>query len=655
MREYERFYREHLPNVKGSGGQLTADCPFCQHKQDFSFNIETGQSHCFQCGFEGDVFSFLQKLEILSFQEAKDKLAEYSITPLSEGEYQPPATKKSLKKTPLGIENAAEIYSKKIPVDLLAKLKARGIARRIAKRYCLGWADKHPTFSKSRNRLTIPVKKKGKYINIRFHSLDGSEPKDLPYKRKLPYATWLFPEDQLENDTIWLCEGELDSLCGISHHLACVSVTGGAGSWRKEFTPLFEDKIVRIVYDCDEAGGRGADKIAGILLEVATEVKVIDLGLGEGEDLTDWFSKHGRSKEELEELARKTPIFEAPVVINKASERLAKQLAAQSITTRELLELELPQDQYWIGGGLVPKNGYVLLAGTTKEGKTILALQIALCLVTGTTLLERFPIEEKAKVLFLYGENTRNGLQAIQRKQVNAAKEEGWQFIQEDLDNLILQEAKGLMLENVKGAATLDALVAQHKPDVVFIDPISLFTAHDINRLENVTKLVTHLNQIAARRNCSWIIIHHYKKPSKEDTGEPIHKVIGSSGFGNYCESFMGLERAHKQRSGNFKTLYFRLRREEEPEPLHLFRNADSLLYEVVSREEAITSGIKVDDVVRILKEDLKGEASYSVLTSLGKETFGVTKQRIAELLREAKNNALIGKQPGKFGKWYAN
>ena len=77
-----------------------------------------------------------------------------------------------------------------------------------------------------------------------------------------------------------------------------------------------------------------------------------------------------------------------------------------------------------------------------------------LSLVTGTILLERFPIEEKAKVLFLYGENTRNGLQAIQRKQVNAAKEEGWQFIQEDLDNLILQEARGLMVENVSKMVT---------------------------------------------------------------------------------------------------------------------------------------------------------------------------------------------------------
>ena len=208
------------------------------------------------------------------------------------------------------------------------------------------------------------------------------------------------------------------------------------------------------------------------------------------------------------------------------------------------------------------------------------------------------------------------------------------------------------MIIKIRGIKLLDELIKIHKPGVVFIDPLSLFTSQDINKLENVTKMITHLNKISALRNCSWIIIHHYRKPSKED-GEPIYKVMGSSGFGNYCDTFLGLERSYKQRSSNFKTLHFLLRREETPEPTYLYRDPETLLYAPISKEEVITKGVKIEDVVRILKEELKGKASYSMIIDLAKDELGVTKRRIAELLKEAKDKGLIAKEKGKFGKWY--
>ena len=109
-------------------------------------------------------------------------------------------------------------FWKNRPEELLKKLEDRGINQRIVARYELGWAEKHPDLeiskiSDSGERLTIPVKKDGKYINIRFHTLSGADNKDLPFKKGLPYATWLFPENQLDNDIIWLCEDKLDALC----------------------------------------------------------------------------------------------------------------------------------------------------------------------------------------------------------------------------------------------------------------------------------------------------------------------------------------------------------------------------------------------------------------------------------------------------------
>lgn len=152
------------------------------------------------------------------------------------------------------------------------------------------------------------------------------------------------------------------------------------------------------------------------------------------------------------------------------------------------------------------------------------------------------------------------------------------------------------------------------------------------------------------------MLIHHYRKPSLEDIGDPIYRVTGSAGFANFCETFIGLDRTHKKRSSNFKTIHFLLRREENPSDIYLHRNPDTLIYGVVSREEAISSGIKVRDLIRVFKEDLEGEKiSYSLLIDIITDRLGIKKTRVKELIKEAQDEGLIIKEEGRFGKYKLN
>lgn len=303
---YEEFYRVYLPDLKGSGVQKRTVCPFCRHRDDLSINMATGQCKCFYggCGFEGDVFDLLMKKENLTFSEAARKLERWGIKPVRERKYSEteeecnsspthPVTHEEMKKD---VERFADTLRDDLRVFLR---EGRGLSSEVITRYRIGFAKEHPNYP-ARDRLSIPIPKDGEYCNIRFHSLKDEKPKDLPYREGLPYATWIFPEDQLENNEIWLCEGELDALCAISHGLPAVSVTGGAGSWKNEFTPLFKGKVVHIAYDCDPAGRGGAQHVAKLLLGVVKELKVIDLGLPESGDLTDYFQE--KTKEQLEEL-----------------------------------------------------------------------------------------------------------------------------------------------------------------------------------------------------------------------------------------------------------------------------------------------------------------------------------------------------------------
>lgn len=63
--------------LKKRGGRYWACCPFHQEKSpSFSVSPDKGLYYCFGCHASGDVFTFVQKMENLSFAEAVEHLAE---------------------------------------------------------------------------------------------------------------------------------------------------------------------------------------------------------------------------------------------------------------------------------------------------------------------------------------------------------------------------------------------------------------------------------------------------------------------------------------------------------------------------------------------------------------------------------------------------
>ena len=72
----EDVVREHVTLRSGGPGSLKGLCPFHDEKGP-SFNIRpaVGAWHCFGCGEGGDVISFVQKVEHLTFAEAIERLA----------------------------------------------------------------------------------------------------------------------------------------------------------------------------------------------------------------------------------------------------------------------------------------------------------------------------------------------------------------------------------------------------------------------------------------------------------------------------------------------------------------------------------------------------------------------------------------------------
>src|SRR3954471_9586121 len=63
--------------LKSAGvGSLKGLCPFHEERSpSFHVRPQVGFYHCFGCGEGGDVFTFLQKVDHVTFQEAVERLA----------------------------------------------------------------------------------------------------------------------------------------------------------------------------------------------------------------------------------------------------------------------------------------------------------------------------------------------------------------------------------------------------------------------------------------------------------------------------------------------------------------------------------------------------------------------------------------------------
>ena len=68
-----------LPTSSTSSASLVCRCPFHDDKSpSLSLNNDRGLYHCFSCKASGDVISFVQNIEKISFTEALSKLASLS-------------------------------------------------------------------------------------------------------------------------------------------------------------------------------------------------------------------------------------------------------------------------------------------------------------------------------------------------------------------------------------------------------------------------------------------------------------------------------------------------------------------------------------------------------------------------------------------------
>ena len=164
------------------------------------------------------------------------------------------------------------------------------------------------------DEIAFPVFMYGKVVDVRSY-----RPQDRANKIRsrvgtttgmiIPYDIW---RETPETKWTILCAGEKDMAVTRSHGFNAITLTGGEKALPKCINPFMNRKIA-ICYDNDEAGIAGANTLAAYLMPYAKEVRVVtgfhEVCKEHGEDLTDFFTKYNKTKQDLQNYILNTPAF----------------------------------------------------------------------------------------------------------------------------------------------------------------------------------------------------------------------------------------------------------------------------------------------------------------------------------------------------------
>ena len=131
-------------SLRKAGKNYTGLCPFHEEKTpSFSVNDERGFFHCFGCGEGGNAFTFLCRLEGISFPEAVRRLAAKAGVPLPQAPDDPQAREQDRL---YRLTSLAKTYFRHCLLDeqvgaaARRYLDERGIPKEVAERFQLGYA-----------------------------------------------------------------------------------------------------------------------------------------------------------------------------------------------------------------------------------------------------------------------------------------------------------------------------------------------------------------------------------------------------------------------------------------------------------------------------------------------------------------------------------
>jgi len=320
--------------LRKSGANWSALCPFHKEKSgSFYLYPATSSYYCFGCHEHGDVFTFVMKMESVTFPEAVRTVATKMNIPLPKREFNSPqeAQAAGLRKQLIDVHEAATQYfqqSLQSPEAARAReyMTGRGITADTVTKFRLGYAPESfndmrdrlgkffpeevlrasglfswkeqedgspgPMYARFRKRITFPIaNEQGKPIAFTARALDSTDvdakagPKYMnsPETQLYTKGQVLFNLDKAKAaikaaDVALIVEGQMDCISVFMSGIQGVVATSGTAFTESQVRLLGRfTKNVVLNFDPDSAGANAAEKTSGLLVEEDFNVRVVTL------------------------------------------------------------------------------------------------------------------------------------------------------------------------------------------------------------------------------------------------------------------------------------------------------------------------------------------------------------------------------------------
>src|ERR1700744_5867834 len=326
-----RVIGEYVRLKKAGAQNFSGLCPFHSEKSP-SFSVHAGRQffHCFGCGQSGDVFTFIQKIENVSFPEAVRTVAIKGGIPLPKREFSSPeeAAESRLRGKLIELHEAATAWFEqqlKTPEGALAReyLSGRGLNDEGIAKFRIGYAPESfhalrerlqsladpetlrasglfsfkeqedgkpgPLYSRFRKRITFPIaNESGKVIAFTARALESGDKAGPKYMNSPETPLYhkgnvLFNLDKArqpirEANFALLVEGQMDCISAYLAGITNVLATSGT-AFTEAQVRLLSRYTTRVLvnFDPDTAGANAAEKSIALLTEEAFEVKIVTL------------------------------------------------------------------------------------------------------------------------------------------------------------------------------------------------------------------------------------------------------------------------------------------------------------------------------------------------------------------------------------------
>ena len=258
-----------------------------------------------------------------------------------------------------------------------------------------------------------------------------------------------------------------------------------------------------------------------------------------GSDWNDYEALYGQA--DTSKLIIKQIRFE---VLDPEMKKVVKRM---SITNAEALRNKEFKPINWVVPSLIPE-GFTVLAGGPKVGKSILALHLALGVAIGGRVLSSIDVEQ-GDVLYFALEDTERRLQ----ERIKGS------HIDEHCDLSRLDIVTSSPRQDEGGLDFIKLWLSQHKEaKLVIVDTLQKFRKQSKGKLNVYAEdydTLAELKAVADQFHVAFIVIHHLKKMSAKEelTGDWINQLSGSMGISGCADTIISLRRERASTRGTLR------------------------------------------------------------------------------------------------------